>query len=392
MELDTSTPSDFYDGIIDEVRVSKVSRSNDWIKATYYSNWDELNYIECNPITTTSTSTSTSTTTTSTTTTSISTSGTCNIYISSDKIDSDLINFPLLINISSSAGVSGSDMTDIFDTIGSDYTKLKVLDSSNNILYTEVERWDHINESAQLWVKVPTISSSTDTVLTIEYDNSISNSKIGTTNTSAAQNVWDDDFVLVYHMSQNPTGGILYDSTSNNSSGAFSGNMNSDNLVDGLIGKALKFYSGNDKIDIISSLTLPSTWTVEAMSYLLSTPSDYSGIVVVDKNGLIYENSTYTWGAIDNDVLNAVYNSSVSLNQYYYLVATSGSSLYVDSVKATDTASDQNYLIPNSISLGYNNVYTSQICDEVRISKVVRSDAWIKATYYSNWDNLNYIE
>jgi hypothetical protein len=41
-KYDAGTPSNFFDGILEEIRISKIARTAAWIKATYYSNWNDL--------------------------------------------------------------------------------------------------------------------------------------------------------------------------------------------------------------------------------------------------------------------------------------------------------------------------------------------------------------
>ena len=116
------------------------------------------------------------------------------IDIDNTKIDSDLTDFPLLVNLSTSAGTNNYDASDIFDAVGSDYNKLKIYDSDGTQLYTEVENWDATNNSAQLWVKVPTISSSTSTRLTLDYSTiSGSNDYISDDPTAKAINLSVDE-------------------------------------------------------------------------------------------------------------------------------------------------------------------------------------------------------
>ncbi len=52
------------------------------------------------------------------------------------------------------------------------WERIKITDASDNLLYTEVESWDLDNKKATLHVKVPTVSSTADTVLTLDYNDS----------------------------------------------------------------------------------------------------------------------------------------------------------------------------------------------------------------------------
>ena len=70
------------EGYIDELRLSKIARSSDWIKTTYYSNWDDINYFSCYDDFSTTTTSTTSTTTTTTTTATTTSTTTSNIPLS----------------------------------------------------------------------------------------------------------------------------------------------------------------------------------------------------------------------------------------------------------------------------------------------------------------------
>lgn len=130
------------------------------------------------------------------------------ITIDNSKIDSGLVDFPVAIVISSGTGTNNLDATNIFDTLGSDAnrTKIAVTDVNDNQLYTEIEDWDTANERACLWVKVPTVSDSADTIIYLYYDatQSGNGSYVGDTGDIPAQSVWDDYFELVMHMAQDP--------------------------------------------------------------------------------------------------------------------------------------------------------------------------------------------
>jgi hypothetical protein len=130
------------------------------------------------------------------------------LTIDSSKVDGDLTNFPVNITLSSGTGQTGFDATAVFDELLaiSSTKNIAITDSNDNQLYIEIERWDWENEEANLWVKVPTIASGTDTNLYLYYDTTVSGNitYVGDTGDTPAQNVWDDNFVGVWHMSQNP--------------------------------------------------------------------------------------------------------------------------------------------------------------------------------------------
>ena len=162
------------------------------------------------------------------------------------KIDETLYDFPVLVNLDTTC--SG-----VFTELGSSSKKLLFINpSSGEEYFCEIERWDYINTSAQLWVKISTIYSTVDTEFYMFYDSSVSDNVtyVGETTSSAAKNVWDDNFVAVYHMAQDPSGTApqILDSTSNENNGTANGSMTSSDLVDGFIGKAIEFDGSDDYI------------------------------------------------------------------------------------------------------------------------------------------------
>ncbi|MHA1355733.1 MAG: DUF2341 domain-containing protein, partial [Candidatus Heimdallarchaeota archaeon] len=281
-------------------------------------------------------------------------------------------------------------------------------------LYTEIEYWDSINEQAYLWTKVPTIVSGTNTDLYLYYDiNHTTNSGyIGDTGEVAAQNVWDSNFKAVYHLTQDPVGGsnCMWDSTSNVNHGTPGGTMTSDDLVDGKVGKALDFDGGDDSIDLGNAASLnPAYITLEAILKTIDT--GYSQIITKDE----YVSAPYervwqfkknqTDGNLclivfktDTDYDQVVGTSNLSDDSYHHVVGTWDGvviKVYVDTI----LENSKNYSgslqsgQSNNAFIGRREDTTNQdwwdgILDEIRMSNTARSDVWIKATYYSNWNDL----
>lgn len=122
-------------------------------------------------------------------------------------IDSDLSDFPILIHLSASSGIGGVDVSQVFDHLLSNANrkKIAVKTSGGTELYVEIERWDHANEQAWLHVKAPSVLAA-GSILNFYYDidQDDNTDYVGDTGDTVAQNVWDDDFVFVSHMAQDP--------------------------------------------------------------------------------------------------------------------------------------------------------------------------------------------
>jgi hypothetical protein len=170
-------------------------------------------------------------------------------------IEEDLVNFPVMIHL---------DFTclGVFNELGANSKRISVFDSNQQQCYVEIEDWNVSITDAWLWVKVPTLSSGVNSDLYLYYDNLQPDNftYVGTVGEIPAQNVWDSNFRVVYHMSQDPSEGTdcIKDSTSNINHGTASGTMTSGDLIDGQVGKALDFDGVDDNVslDIIQD-----TWT-----------------------------------------------------------------------------------------------------------------------------------
>ncbi|MBN1903886.1 MAG: LamG domain-containing protein, partial [Deltaproteobacteria bacterium] len=58
--------------------------------------------------------------------------------------------------------------------------KFKIYDQNGKSCFTEIEKWDDKNKEAWLWVKVPEVSSTEDTELTIYYDKEMTDQDVRT--------------------------------------------------------------------------------------------------------------------------------------------------------------------------------------------------------------------
>ena len=82
--------------------------------------------------------------------------------------------------------------------------------SGNTPLAYEQESYNASTGAVNFWVKVPTISHTSDTIIYIFYGNSSV-----TTDQSNKTAVWDSNYKGVWHLNET-SGTVNYDSTSNN--------------------------------------------------------------------------------------------------------------------------------------------------------------------------------
>ncbi|MFX1483474.1 MAG: LamG-like jellyroll fold domain-containing protein, partial [Promethearchaeota archaeon] len=144
------------------------------------------------------------------------------IIIDHTKVASDLTDFPVLIDI------TDSDLRD------------HVLSNGNDIAFTiggttvehDVELYDQTTGHLVCWIKVPSLSSTTDTVIKMLYGSLDAPP-------SLSSRVWDE-YETVQHLANDPSG-TVYDSTSNNHDGTSYGDMTSGDLVPAIAGNGINF-------------------------------------------------------------------------------------------------------------------------------------------------------
>ncbi len=340
------------------------------------------------------------------------------ISIDRHDVDENLFHFPVLVLISDSSGNHSDDVTFVFDELTADSGRLKIaVTRADGVTqcYVEIEKWDSASSEAWLWVRVPGISSSENTELYLYYDASRADNStfVGDTGTLPARRVWDEHYMGVWHLAQDPSSGgpQMRDSTENVHHGTSHGDMTSDDLVDGRIDGALDFDNANDFIDVgdvgsdgWTALTVeawiyhrdqgddrvvcksPSTtpgdhiFAMGAVSGILrvriATDGDGAGVTDADSNADVLDTDSWQHVAFSWD-------SSDATIRYYVDSGAEGTA-----ARDGDTIADssQAAFIAN-VNLSQNR-YFNGLIDEVRISKAPRSAAWIKAAYESGRDHL----
>jgi len=323
------------------------------------------------------------------------------------KVDSNLSWFPLTIFLKSGDG----DTTKIFDELGSNNLKMAITKSDGTTqLYVEIEQWDTTNKVGVLHCgrDGDTLSSSADTDYYIYYDSSHADNTdyVGVKNSTPAQSVWDSNFKAVYHMSDGADTSHIYDSTSNNNDGTKKA-ANEPVQADGKIGKAQSFDGSDDYIAVSDNSSLDITDTITIEAWVKPTSSSDFGQIVAKRDGskticnyamYRYFNNRKLGFYFYNSGWNEYTTSSdeLTLNAWNYATIVhkfgdaNSTKAYVNGVQKTGSWSGNGGLaaITNNASFSIGGltdqtVIFTGLIDEVRISNVARSSAWIKATYNS---------
>ncbi|MFX0086837.1 MAG: LamG-like jellyroll fold domain-containing protein, partial [Candidatus Hodarchaeota archaeon] len=310
------------------------------------------------------------------------------IIIHSSQVKENLTSFPVLLDL------YDSDLKNVAQANGND---IIFMDCFGNKLDHEIEHFDRDYNSTHShlvsWVKL-NLSSTYETVFSMYYGNPY----VDTQETS--ENVWDENFIGVWHFSEKS--GIRYDSTRNHHDGGPQ-NFDNDEATIGQINGADQFDAVNDYIDTYKypfELGLDgknpktiSMWVntkdfneggifefgqYASMKYLAIRASSSPNVWSID------------WGGFSHDF------NIISLNQWVYFVITYEEPIINIYGKSTGTkiletqiSKSINLNIGDKVTLKFgmasDNFFNGTI-DEVRVSNVARSVAWIKAEFSNQRD------
>ncbi len=316
---------------------------------------------------------------------------------------SHLYDFPVLIDIQNDPNLkTTANGGHVFNANGHDIV-FKNQDGSSQLDH-EVLRYDSSSGSLLAFVRLPQLSSMSDTIIYIHYGNASVN--------SSQQNVagvWDSNYEAVLHLQESGSGSSdeFKDSTSNSHDGTGGGLAGSGNSsytpsrTGGLFGYAQNFDGSNDRIrlDAVSdsswtAVTVQAwinpddngddrifgkcwgtsaddqTWLLRQTGYKIGTrmhtnTHNENGF---DSAGLSAGNwflASVTWDASDNKL--RVYLNGNQLNSK----TLNGATLYTSPPVSQPTIGN----IP-----GGGRNYNGQL-QEARVSKVARSACWFKTEY-----------
>ena len=317
------------------------------------------------------------------------------------KVPSTQSNFTVLVSLTDPAlktvangghvgNANGYDIGFYADSGGT--TKLK----------WEVEKYDGVTGNLIAWVKIPSVSSSSDTVFYLMYGDSTIN-----TDQSDPPNTWDSNFKSVWHLGNGSTLS-LNDSTSNGSSLA---NVGATGATTGKIsGGAGPFNGTSQCLKTVNSINLGankvtlSAW-INITGY---TNSNFAALAQFASTNWWFDNNSFSstpneagtwgvWAAGSGGSHNGGKFTRPSAGVHHVVFTydtTLGTALnvkaYVDGVAQTitQTFSDNtasanfgNYIVHLMAQSDETVFWPATYLDEVRLSSSTRSAAWITTEY-----------
>lgn len=313
------------------------------------------------------------------------------ITINHSKIDANLTNFPVLINISSDGDLSNSSKCQI------DGDDITFVEKNGNQLHHEIEFFNATYGKLIAWVKIPNLLSSVDKSLYMYYGNSAA------INQQNISDVWDSNFTLVQHL--NETSSIHYDSTNYTNDGTAQNGLNQSG--NGIIDGADTFDANDDYIDCGNESSLEpgvGDFTFEAWIKRLSVGSNHCIVCKRASAGV-----GYIWWIQNNNVLRFFAKpagttinfpaGSITDSNWHHVAITldrdSIATVYVDGELintkvisgATGSISSTKFLsIGREMQDAESGLTFDGTIDEVRISNSVRNNSWIKTEYNNQID------
>jgi hypothetical protein len=388
----------FFNGVIDEARISNVARSTDWMITEYNNQSDPSSFYSVGS------------------SSCFLGSFTCNRKITVPQANvsgsSDLSNFPLLVKIendcnlrtaANGGSVQNSNGYDIIFTASDGTTQLD----------HELVSYDGVTGDLVAWVKIPTLSASSDTDIYMYYGNSTISC-----DPSNPAGVWDSNYKGVWHLDE--TSGTHYDSTSNDND-ATPVNGVSQNTI-GKIDGADDFDGTNDYVDIgqpaNGSLDFNELSDFCISAWFKADTADHNMTIVGQKR-----QSTIALGVYDpsgdkiyfrmDDSSYHYSDNPITLGEWYHVAlcydfvsgTTGNSYMYVNGVAQTTNGlntydamplgewriGDEDRWCPSCGSVGPDELFDG-IIDEVRMSGTVRSGDWFKTSYDNQRDPSSFYQ
>jgi len=299
------------------------------------------------------------------------------ITIDHSYIDTSLSNFPVLVVIDSTVGSKCDDGDSIRFFLPDNVTEL----------YYEIEEWDASDDSF-VWVNVTSISSTSDTVFLLHYNNS------DAVDNQQPENVWDSNFRGVYHM--HDADGNIIDSSNLGEEGE--PNSNPSYHSSGKISYSIEFDGNYDYFSNCIPKTEIDTNDCFIEFWCKPDLSDTYGIVFGwyhSSNNRLYLGQSGEDGGKWWTGWGSQYDAWGSANTDWHYFAYRATSSNILNGYLDDSISDGVSLDSNPFSTGNSNIFIGTgvqdtggysfngKIDEVRYSNITRNKSWRLASYHT---------
>jgi hypothetical protein len=308
------------------------------------------------------------------------------ITLQHGRVAADLTDFPVLISLPTDTDLAADARNDGLDLA---FTAV----DGTTLLDFEIEYFNGSTGELIAWVRVPLLSSAVDTTLYLYYGFP------GSPDRQDISGVWGAGYTGVWHMDE--TGTTLHDSAQGVLNGAVQGTVNQN--VTGRVDGGDEFNGPAESwIQTTNAVALGANqpFSAEAWLYANSMQGWYVGLVQKGRDpsgppdadwvGLWFDDNdriTFGWDWQSGKGGN-LSGSVISAGQWYHAVAVydgANRRLYLNG--ALDAGPSAGHYDGNNetwnMATDRNGWYLDGLLDEVRVSSVARSAAWV-ATEYNN--------
>lgn len=271
------------------------------------------------------------------------------------------------------------------------------ISTTSQSVYTEIDRWDQVNQQAQLWARIPYISKDVDTKLNLSFnkDNTDNSEYIGITGTTPAKTVWSE-YDAVYHLSADGA-----DSAANSLDGTLV-NIDGTNIVDFGIGKGMAFDGIDEYIDTIPTGIIANIAADFSVSFAFnfSDPTfangAFQGVLTLESSltsaFILFVSNHVEYADISFGILGSTTHDIVvdtTIPHKLTITYSGGYLCYLDGVPLTINAGSNYGSVTNTTVIGkYNAENFTGTLKEIELSKNLKTSGWIASSYESTQDTL----
>ena len=300
---------------------------------------------------------------------------------------SDLSNYPLLINLTGQTFLKPSPTGRILNVNCYD---LIFTDDNYNKLDHQLEYYNGTNGDLIAWVRIPTLSSSSNTTIKVLYGNPLI-----TVNPSVTS-VWDSHYKGVWHLDDNS----LNDFTSFNKSGT---PFNTPAYPVGNIYNSLGLSGSNQYVEVTNAPNTNFNGNLTVSAWIKINTGGLDQKIAGNQTGVAggYKFGVYTTNLVEFEIRDAANNpflnrgvaggTVLNTGQWYYVAGMSSDVL--DSIRTFVSGIPERpfkktgTLIASSDNLTIGKepwtatAFFDGSIDELRISDEVRSNGWLRTDY-----------
>lgn len=331
------------------------------------------------------------------------------LTIPASAVDADLTAFPFAVVLSSACGTADFDASEIFTDLGENKYKIKVETAAATECYVEVDTWDSAAKFGVIYVKAD-LSSTVDNVFYLFYDAAAADntSYVGSElypSNVAAELVWDSNFTGVFHLSKSGLYASCKDSSPVNKDASSIDGITTAGIVDAPAGRGYTFNGTSGRITLSNlSCIYPYSGTVEMFFKIPTVNTSYEETIFCRDVGTMIYTTAANPSYLRYSTLSQLVTSTTPVRDgnWHYAACRRDDAATQLSVTIDDNgveAQDTSYMKSSNDSSYYPvigaqrqsstyNRYLNGYVSEIRVSKVARSDAWLKATALSLHDSL----